>query len=49
MSLWGIDALGLAMGEDFLRFYIATSRGMIDNDERPKAVECSRIINENTR
>jgi hypothetical protein len=31
----GVDAPDLATVKDFLRFYIATSRGKIDEDERP--------------
>lgn len=31
----GVDAPDLATVKDFLRFYIATSRGKIDENERP--------------
>jgi hypothetical protein len=33
----GVDAPDLATVKDFLRFYISTSRGKIDEDERPTA------------
>jgi hypothetical protein len=33
----GVDAPDLATAKDFLRFYIATSRGKIDDSERPTA------------
>jgi hypothetical protein len=33
----GVDVPDLAMEKDFLRFYIATSRGKIDENERHRA------------
>ena len=39
----GVDAPDLATVKDFLRFYIATSRGKIDEDERSKTATPSPL------
>ena len=40
----GVDAPDLAMIKDFLRFYIATSRGKINADERPTSIRSTPLL-----